>query len=228
MTGGQIGREKVFFSCVIKRVPISTPIEHIEAALKEEEIDFTLVKRIKSRATQRETTLIRVLAAKVQSIDKLLTEGVYIYGRYHEAEQSNPLPPRPAQCGKCLQFDHPATQCKGPTTCGRCSGNHQTQKCNEKEMLCFNCKGKHHAFSFQCPSRPAEALNDKTAVKLQCHDKPVPINGVHKDKTIANIVTIDNLLRSLTTILCNLLPTKRDLIQGAVNSAANILKKTVG
>ena len=63
------------------------------------------------------------------------------------------------QCFRCHGFGHRATQCKKQERCGKCSDSkHKTTECQETEGLkCVNCKGKHAAWSVDCPARTEES-----------------------------------------------------------------------
>ena len=59
------------------------------------------------------------------------------------------------QCFNCCKFGHPSSNCKQPTVCLRCAGNHNFKNCTitEKDKyLCNNCKGCHAACSRLCPT----------------------------------------------------------------------------
>ncbi|KAK6186844.1 hypothetical protein SNE40_006112 [Patella caerulea] len=56
---------------------------------------------------------------------------------------SNPL-----RCYKCQKFGHSKTVCRGKDTCARCG--HESTTC-QAEFCCVNCKGKHFAYSRECP-----------------------------------------------------------------------------
>jgi len=61
------------------------------------------------------------------------------------------------QCYKCFQYGHRATHCKHKEKCGNCgAGNHRTKECKSTEHTCCRCKGKHQAWSLECPDRVAE------------------------------------------------------------------------
>ncbi|KAK6178179.1 hypothetical protein SNE40_012989 [Patella caerulea] len=59
---------------------------------------------------------------------------------------SNPL-----RCYKCHKFGHSKTVCRGKDTCARCGHDgHESATC-QADFCCVNCKGKHFAYSRECP-----------------------------------------------------------------------------
>ncbi|KAH8823905.1 hypothetical protein DL96DRAFT_1414080, partial [Flagelloscypha sp. PMI_526] len=58
------------------------------------------------------------------------------------------------QCKKCQGPGHLARNCPATTpTCGKCSGNHETQGCKSYYRSCANCKTKGHGASDRvCPA----------------------------------------------------------------------------
>ena len=70
--------------------------------------------------------------------------------------------PEPIRCYKCQRFNHFERHCNSSVpVCGKCSGNHPTDKCNrdgqsgpssDTLLKCSNCKGEHPASSKDCPN----------------------------------------------------------------------------
>lgn len=57
----------------------------------------------------------------------------------------------PKQCHKCKQFGHIAVRCQNNTKCSICSGEHEDDKCDDREHpKCANCGENHSAYSRMC------------------------------------------------------------------------------
>ena len=64
------------------------------------------------------------------------------------------------RCNKCQMFGHFMATCPAlEYSCGKCSGNHQTNECNSEDRDCINCKRSnierttpHSAFYHKCPA----------------------------------------------------------------------------
>lgn len=54
------------------------------------------------------------------------------------------------RCGKCARWGHSTPFCRGRITCAKCSLNHLTDTCQNKNLRCANCKGEHHSFDSVC------------------------------------------------------------------------------
>ena len=74
--------------------------------------------------------------------------------------------PEPVRCYRCNAYGHTQARCRGSTTCGVCSGKHNTRKCIEKHRngertvaKCVNCRNAHHAWFPGCPARLEELAN---------------------------------------------------------------------
>ena len=68
-----------------------------------------------------------------------------------------PFIPRPVQCYQCQRFGHFGAQCKGPTVCAVCAGNHATKVCQVKfqngestNVCCANCRKEKPAWHQDC------------------------------------------------------------------------------
>ena len=64
------------------------------------------------------------------------------------------------RCNKCQMFGHFMANCPAlEPSCGKCSGNHQTNECISEDRDCINCKRNnmerttpHSAFYHKCPA----------------------------------------------------------------------------
>lgn len=79
-----------------------------------------------------------------------------------------PYTPEPLRCFNCQNFGHHQSKCYRPTTCGICSGRHNSRQCIDKLKAkqsvtpkCPNCSRKHHAWNKACPARKSKVQQDK-------------------------------------------------------------------
>lgn len=63
------------------------------------------------------------------------------------------------QCFNCMGFGHTARECRGDTTCGYCSSDHETRSCPNRNggPVCCHCTrdgntSHHPAYSAECPN----------------------------------------------------------------------------
>lgn len=70
---------------------------------------------------------------------------------------------------KMLQrFGHVAAECKENKSCGKCSGEHEYEKCEERATLkCFNCGGEHSSAHKGCNVRKRAAETQRVKVTLR-------------------------------------------------------------
>ena len=62
-----------------------------------------------------------------------------------------PYIPNPLRCFKCQKFGHGQNTCRNRLTCARCGQFDHDSKACQHDMVCTNCKGKHFAYSRECP-----------------------------------------------------------------------------
>lgn len=207
------------FSVVIKGVDMDVSPDEVSDELTNQNIPHVKVFRIRSRLTNQETTMMRVLVKSQEVVDYLLTNGFKMYFKLHRVEPSNPPPPQPAQCSKCLAFDHPAAECKKEVRCGRCAGPHFTSKCEATQPpKCLNCDGDHSSLDKRCPVRPSEPVSDNMTVKL----KPTKAYEAFRDniKSTSHICLSPLYLKATTTALLSIFPKKTEVIIQTMKSVA--------
>lgn len=72
--------------------------------------------------------------------------------------------PKVKRCNNCLRFGHYQNICKGSTRCGKCSGTHETIKCNNNYLHCVHCQSSNHdSLSMICP----QFLKEKKINKIK-------------------------------------------------------------
>ncbi|XP_041369896.1 uncharacterized protein LOC121383865 [Gigantopelta aegis] len=67
-----------------------------------------------------------------------------------------PYIPNPLRCFKCQKFGHGQNTCRNRLTCARCGQFDHDSKTCQNDMICTNCKGKHFAYSRECPKWKVE------------------------------------------------------------------------
>ena len=72
--------------------------------------------------------------------------------------------PTPRQCFHCLRFGHTTFNCRYEAKCGKCAGNHTTEKCNVHEIRCINCDRMHEATDRNCSVYKKEKYIKKISI----------------------------------------------------------------
>lgn len=180
------------FSCVIKGVHRDISVDDVKQQLEENGIEFRDVWRIRSKQTNQFTRLVRVLTTNQAALDRMLSEGVWLFNCPHEVERSHPPPPQPFQCGQCQKYHQPQP-CKEKVTCSYCTQNHHFGKCQNTNEApkCANCGATGHvATSRQCPQRPKEPTSAAATAPLKSADQPEPDNAPASKHDVLRFVTL--------------------------------------
>ena len=121
-------------------------------SLIDEEDDFKLIKKKKSRQENKAHVIIKcspgIRKAIHQNDDRLYTT----YGRCKVYDSYMTY-----QCYRCQEFGHSANKCSKTQVCAKCSLDHKTRECTENTSKCKNCIKKghdannHKAFDSRCP-----------------------------------------------------------------------------
>ncbi|GLV46526.1 hypothetical protein CBL_20851 [Carabus blaptoides fortunei] len=190
------------FSCVITNVDHDVTMDEIKEQLHQDGHNIKNLWRIKSRAHDKDTRLIRIVTTSQHTLDHLLANGFTLFYQHHRVEASHAPKPQPIQCHRCQEF-HAPDACKKPIRCPRCSKPHHLQQCDatENDIKCANCRQQHPSFSHKCPARPKEPVSAATTAPLKCLDPPA-----EDDSPLA---TTHDVLRFVTIALLNSAPTQR-------------------
>ncbi|XP_041357625.1 uncharacterized protein LOC121374586 [Gigantopelta aegis] len=78
-----------------------------------------------------------------------------------------PYIPNPLRCFKCQKFGHGQNTCRNKLTCARCGQFDHDSKVCQNDIACTNCKGKHFAYSRECPKWKVE--KEVQHVKVEKH-----------------------------------------------------------
>lgn len=101
-----INKREESYSAIISQVERIIEDEVLSKFLKDNGIDHRYCKRIVSRATGKQTLLIRIITGNIDAYEKLINEGVFYKNRHYPVFESLPPTPAPLPCARCLQFSH--------------------------------------------------------------------------------------------------------------------------
>ena len=195
------------FSAVISNVETYIDEKHISDYLLQYNITHRYCKRIKSRATGKETTLIRIITGCSTSYQQLLNNGIFYKNRHYPVYTSNPPQPIPQPCKKCSDFGHTIENCTNPIKCDKCAGNHHPNKCTSNEApKCVACGSEDHkAWSIKCPRRPTapiEGIPNTTIKTLNKRSKDINPQITNNTK-IHSYITVHDLIINTYTAKIN-------------------------
>lgn len=206
---------KATYSCVITGIDLDITLEDIEHRLAELDLPFKKIWRIRSRATDQDTRLIRVITEDKKVLDTLLQNGFSLFYQHHRVEPSHPSPPQPLQCQRCMAFHAPSEPCPTRPKCGHCGNNHLTRNCDFKtEPKCGNCTGNHPATSYKCPKRPTQPTSVEATAPLRCDDV------AEKEDEAPSHIKVNDMIRFITTTLLNAMPDQRVRLQNIISRTA--------
>lgn len=215
------------FSVVVKGVDTNITPEEILEALQIQKINVRNAWRIKSRATNMETRMVRVITKCPRALDTLLSNGFVMFDRRYYCEPSQSPGPQPLQCGKCFAYGHRTMDCRQIPLCVRCGEQHKATECKRNTPVCANCKGSHLPYQQSCPQRPKEVTPTKAA-PVKCVDPPAEDNSEEDDDLTERFTRVEDTIRYTYLCLVNLLPQLRDRISEVIaHSAAQFFKRKV-
>lgn len=193
------------YAAAIQGVERDITDEEISTFLTQNNIQHRFCKRITSRATGKQTTLIRNITEDIHSYEKLLNEGMYFRHRHYPVYTSPPPPPIPIPCSRCLEFSHTTEKCTNHIICTKCSGAHPTDSCKSTlPIKCTTCQSEEHqAWSVKCPKHPTGPIEGIPNVKIKPLNKPslkidskitkTYVNKLNKKQNVDRQQLIDSL-----------------------------------
>lgn len=201
--------DKRTFSVVIKGVEPDVTMEEIKEAAGRAGIRVSNLWRIRSRASNTLTTLVRVLTPDQGSHDRLLREGLSVFLEFspYKCEESHPPKPRISQCPRCFVLGHSASSCTAPSRCPKC-GNPQSpgHKCTSAQPSCLNCKGEHLPYSPNCPAKQS---SPETLAETQLLHPVDPMN-----ESTDSLPDIDDLKElKVSDVVPHLVPYSRQIVK---------------
>lgn len=219
------------YSCVITRVPLNFSDDDVTECLLDNGIKAKKMWRIISRATNKATTLVRVVSEDRRAIDYMIANGVHMFMSHYRCEPSNAPAPRPLQCGRCYDFGHAASECRAAPICPHCGKMGCKRDCDKQAPpKCTNCKGDHPAYSYKCPQKSAPVQPKQRVAPLLPADKPAP--PIPQDATVneinENFLQVDDFIRTLSMTFLNLFPDRRAEVQTVLVAVSRMyLKKDI-
>ena len=108
------------------------------------------IKPIKDRKEEQQVATLRLYHQDTKLANKILCEGVHLFGKC-----ITPKKPKkePIRCLFCQKFGHERRNCKADhPRCGRCTEAHETKMCDAPRgaMKCANCLGPHPSYERSC------------------------------------------------------------------------------
>ncbi|PVH71325.1 hypothetical protein DL98DRAFT_397658, partial [Cadophora sp. DSE1049] len=113
----------------------------------------TVAKKVHwlSKPSEKPTGSIVVYVSTREAAERLMRNNVAIFGGCGAYVQEFIRQARPERCFNCNQYRHRQSSCKNATTCGICSGQHQTRQCdNQDNPKCAICHGPHRVTDDGC------------------------------------------------------------------------------
>lgn len=206
------------YSCVIASVEKDIPDDEISNHLAGEGITHRYCKRIKSKASNNWTTLIRIITGDLNSFEKLLNNGLLYKYKVYPVFPSKPPEPIPIPCAKCSEFTHTTELCPNSITCHKCKGKHYTNNCpTSLPEKCAACNSDNHqAWSIKCPKRPTKPIEGIPNTKIKSLNKKtldIDPKKTKKSRIHQPITVHDHIIESYITTLNEDVKTDRqDLI----------------
>lgn len=162
---------KPSFSCVVTGVDLDITADEVKQQLDGGGFQYTNVWRVKSRQSNKETGLVRVVTDHNAFLDRLISRGINIFLSHHRVETSRASPAQPNQCRTCQEF-HAAGKWAKSDVCGLCAKSHTTRTCTApaEKTKCAKYFGAHLTFPMKCHQRPVEVKLSEEAVPLHVVD----------------------------------------------------------
>ena len=172
------------YSCVIASVETDITDEEISNYLLKEGIEHRYCRRIRSKATNNWTTLIRIITAELSSFENLLNNGLLYKYKVYPVFPSKAPEPLPIPCAKCTQYTHTTESCPNSIICLKCKGKHHTNTCTTSlPEKCTACDSEdHQAWSTKCPKRPTKPIEGIPNTKIKTLNKRTLDIGPSKTK----------------------------------------------
>ena len=108
------------------------------------------IKLVKDRKEDQAVATLRLYHRDAKSVNKILNEDAYLYGRRIVPKKSKK---EPIRCLFCQKYGHERCNCKSEhPRCGRCAKSHETNTCTVPRgaMKCANCLGPHPSYDRAC------------------------------------------------------------------------------
>ena len=150
---------------VITGVARSITDQQIADELTRQQVPNSKVVRINSRATNQQTSLVRVFTNSRRTAEQAVAEGVKLGYYVHRCEAPRENPVEVKQCFKCNGYGHLARDCTHEQACARCGQTgHTRDKCKAESPMCSNCGEKHSVKNGGCKTR-TKLVDDERQAK---------------------------------------------------------------
>ena len=123
-----------------------------EAFLEEAKVENNINAVLRLQNKNREkTSSMRIEVETEEAVTVMVRRGIYVNSRHYRVEYWEN---RVIRCFKCNGFGHKANTCARKEICGKCGGEHDSLKCEVREVnkyTCPNCgKTGHASWSNKC------------------------------------------------------------------------------
>ena len=146
----------------IKSVPTELDISIFDALLKEKNINYSNLERVKTGKDRSDSLTLRLLIHDKRQKDRIIKEGLLYNHKMFKLEPH--IKTTIKQCYRCLDYGHLVADCTGTQCCTRCGGQHLHKDCptDHNSPSCANCakddkilveERKHAASDRGCPTR---------------------------------------------------------------------------
>ena len=183
---------------VIVGVRLDRKLDEVKAAINKTYPAKMSLVRIRSRATQAPTRLVRAFPRCETTMTLLIDRGLMIRLTHHrcqESRQAQPSSPPPGrdvviQCHRCQGFGHKANACIQEARCIRCGGNHKVAECavSRDKPKSANCK-EDHAASYKGCSKYQDKLSA---------NRPLTVRGLSEILATATQIVADAVIHAKT------------------------------
>ena len=185
---------------MIVGVELDKNLNEVKAAINKTYPAKMSLVRIRSRATQAPTRLVRAFTRCETTKTLLIDRGLMIGRTHHRCEdsrQAQPSSPPPhrrdvvIQCYRCQDFGHKANACSQEARCIRCGGNHKLAECTvpRDNPKCANCNGN-HAASYKGCSKYQDELSA---------NRPLTVRDLPEIIATATQIKADAVIQAKTT-----------------------------
>lgn len=220
------------WSVVMKGVELNVSMDEIREAANRAGIQVSNLWRIRSRATDKMTTLVRIITTDARSSDQLLRCGlsVFLENTFYRCEASHPSKPRLSQCTRCLKLGHTSASCFVPSKCSTCTQPLlQGHTCPAVTPACLNCGGKDHpTYSIKCPAKIVAPDVPLGATAILSTSDSMNSSSDSIRESIRDITELSDLVPQLvpysrqivkftSVLLLNLFPQNRPLVQQLIS-----------
>lgn len=154
---------------VLRSVPTKVPTEEVKSQLEQLNFDIKLVRKFGAAIKPMPICLVILSGENAKDIFQLTK----LFD--HKITVESFRKSGPSQCHNCQGFGHGSTNCRHPSRCVKCAGNHPTKECKKTRKTnpkCANCGAAHTANYHDCPfhTEAAKLINRFRAGQKQANN----------------------------------------------------------